>query len=287
MRRRTFVVSSAWLATLGGGRSWVGAAPPATVAAAGGPRTSGRSTLPLGRGWTTTGLLASVHATQAAAADGGHVYAVSSTHVARHDRRSGRLLAAATSPGTTHLNSGFVHDGRVYCAHSNYPAEPPESDVRVFDPATDTLAVHHVFRDPPGSLVWCATRGGNWWCCFARYHAANAGTVLVEYADGGFERECRRFTFPAAVVADWDGMSASGGMWDGETLLASHHHFQVLYRLAVPPAGTELSLVEAVACPFPGQGFASDPLTGGLVGIDRGRRCVMFAARERPAPLVR
>ncbi|NCY03121.1 MAG: hypothetical protein EBX36_09505, partial [Planctomycetia bacterium] len=71
MRRRTFVVSSAWLATLGGGPSRLAAAPPATVAeAGGGPRTSGRSTLPLGRDWTTTGLLASVHATQAAAADG-------------------------------------------------------------------------------------------------------------------------------------------------------------------------------------------------------------------------
>jgi len=252
------------------------AAEAATRAGAAPERT--RSTLPLAPGWTTTALLASPYATQAAAADERNVYAISSTHVARYDRHTGRLVATATCPGTTHLNSGFVHEGRVYCAHSNYPDEPPTSDVRVFDPATDTLAVCHVFRDPPGSLVWCATRNGTWWCCFAHYREANARTVLVEYADGGFERERRRFTFPAAVVADWDGMSASGGIWDGDTLLASHHHAMVLYRLALPAAGTQLVLEAALTCPFPGQGFAVDPLTGGLVGIDRGHRRVVFAA---------
>jgi hypothetical protein len=56
--------------------------------------------------------------------------------VATYDRGTGRLLATATAPGTEHLNSGFVHDGRLYCGHSNYPATPPESDIRVLDPET-------------------------------------------------------------------------------------------------------------------------------------------------------
>jgi len=64
-------------------------------------------------------------------------------------------------------------------------------------------------------------------------------------------------------------MSASGGIWDGDTLLVSHHHHKVLYRLKVPKDGKELELVEALASPFPGQGIATDPKTGGLVGIDR------------------
>ena len=265
---------SAVAAVLIAGAMLVGPAPAAPV---------DRSALPLAPGWTTTRLLASPHATQAAAADEESVYVVSSTHVARYDRRTGRLVTTATCPGTTHLNSGFLHAGRLYCAHSNYPHEPPESDIRVFDPAAGSLAVCHVFRDPPGSLVWCATRGDTWWCCFAHYRDANARTVVCEYAAGGFDRELRRFTFPGPVVADWDGMSASGGIWDGDTLLASHHHFPVLYRLALPAAGTELVLVEALACPFPGQGFAADPATGGLVGIDRGQRRVVFAAREPAA----
>jgi hypothetical protein len=235
------------------------------------------SSLPLGPGVTATRLLATPHATQAAAADEGFVYAISNTTVAQHDRASGRLVRLATEATTKHLNSGFVHEGKIWCAHSNYPALPHESDIRIFDPAMGALSVHHVFPDPPGSLVWCVIRDGRWWCCFAHYGAENGRTVLVEYEAGGFERERRRFTFPAEVVADWDDMSASGGIWDGETLLVSHHHFRVLYRLRLPASGTVLEFVEALHCPFPGQGIAADPLTGGLVGIDRSRPAVMFA----------
>lgn len=230
-------------------------------------------------GWSTTRLIVSPHATQAAAADERYAYAISNTTVAQYDRATGRLMQVGTAADAEHLNSGFVHEGRVYCAHSNYPAEPPESEIRVFDPATGTLSLFHRFEDPPGSLVWCVRRGGNWWCCFAWYRAENDRTVLVEYADGGLAREARRFTFPCEVVADWDGMSASGGIWDRDTLLVSHHHFPVLYRLAVPASGAELRLVEALGCPFPGQGIAADP-AGGLVGIDRARRRIVFAERE-------
>jgi hypothetical protein len=235
------------------------------------------SALPLEPGWTTTALLASPHATQAAAADERHVYAISSTTVAWYARPGGHLVGTATTPDTRHLNSGFIHAGKVYCAHSNYPNEPPESDIRVFDPATGQLEVFHRFEQPPGSLVWCVVRDGAWWCCFAHYGDRNADTLLVEYAPGGFDRAVRRFTFPPEVVADWDGMSASGGIWDGDTLLVSHHHFRVLYRLRLPEAGDRLELIEALDCPFPGQGFATDPATGGLVGIDRPRRRVVFA----------
>lgn len=232
-------------------------------------------------GLTATRLIASPHATQAAAADGRNVYAISNTTVARYDRCTGRLVASATTPSTRHLNSGFLHEGKVWCAHSNYPAQPHESDIRVYDPGNNTLSVHHEFQSPPGSLVWCVVRDGAWWCCFAHYGADNATTMLIEYEPGGFHRERRRFTFPPKVVADWDGMSASGGIWDGDTLLVSHHHFRVLYRLRLPAAGDVLELVEAVHCPFPGQGIAADRTSGGLVGIDRGRPAVVFAVWDR------
>jgi hypothetical protein len=248
------------------------------------------TSLPLAPGWTTCSLLASPHATQAAAADERHVYAVSSTTVAMYERDTGRLVVAATAPGTEHLNSGFLHEGRLYCAHSNYPRTPPESDIRVFDPATGRLELFHRFENPPGSLVWCVVRDGRWWCCFAHYGAENDRTVIVEYAPGSFTRELARYTFPRVVVADWDGMSGSGGIWDGDELLLSHHHFRVLYRLAVPLhggvleggalEGGALELVAAHSCPFPGQGFARDPRSGGLVGIDRDHRRVVFAVPE-------
>ncbi len=256
-----------------GSAAWADAAPPFLA-------DSATAALARRPGWTTTRLLASPHATQAAVADACYAYAISNTTVAQYDRATGRLVAIGTAADAKHLNSGYVHDGRIYCAHSNYPAEPPECEIRVFDPAAGTLETFHRFADPPGSLVWCVRREGNWWCCFASYREANDRTVLVEYADGGLERETRRFTFPAAVVADWDGMSASGGLWDADTLLISHHHFPVLYRLRLPEAGGELEFVEALRCPFPGQGIAADPATGGLVGIDRFRQRIVFAERE-------
>ena len=239
------------------------------------------SALPLVPGWALASSFPSPHATQAAAADDRFAYAVSNTHVARYDRATGTLAGSGTAPGTKHLNSAFVWKGKVYCAHSNYPKLPEESDIRVYDPAADTLAVFHTFAKPPGSLVWCVRdpADGFWWCCFAYYGKDNAKTFLAKM-DGDFQ-ELARWGFPKNVVADFDGMSASGGIWDGDTLLVSHHHFRVLYRLRLPKAGGALEFVEALACPFPGQGVAADPNTpGGLVGIDRTRRAVVFAHKK-------
>lgn len=235
------------------------------------------SKLTLKPGWKAVGDgLKSEHATQAAAATDKHVFAVSSTQVAMYDRQTGKLLAVSEGKAE-HLNSAFVWKGKVYCAHSNYPKKPETSEVRVYDPETNKLTVFHDFKDPPGSLVWNVHDCKNWWCCFAHYQADNAKTILVKMTDEF--KELQRWTFPKTVVDDWDKMSASGGIWEGETLLVSHHHFKVLYRLKLPKDGTELELVEALACPFPGQGIAADPKTGGLVGIDRGAKKVVFATK--------
>ena len=256
-----------------------------------------RTSLKPRNGWTTSRRLATPYATQAAAADADHLYAISSTTVARFGRVTGRLLDTATSPTAKHLNSGFLYNGRLYLAHSNYPNTPHKSDIRVYTPGSDTLEVYHTFPEPPGSLVWCIRRDGNWWCCFAHYGADNHQTCLVEYADGGLDQERRRFLFPTEVITDFDGMSASGGIWDGDTLLASHHHFAVLYQLALPAMDEppdRLILVETLHCPFPGQGFAIDlghrEMPGQrpwLVGIDRPGRAVVVARPDtgpNPSP---
>ncbi|HTN03657.1 hypothetical protein [Planctellipticum variicoloris] len=236
------------------------------------------SKLPLARGWIESATLKSEFATQAAAADERFTYAVSNTRVARYDRATGKLLGVGTAPDAKHLNSAFVWRGKIYCAHSNYPKTPEESDIRVYDPSDDSLQVFHTFEKPQGSLVWCIRDPAdrNWWCCFAHYQADNAQTILVRMDDDF--REQARWSFPEEVIADWDGMSASGGLWDGDTLLTTHHHFAVLYRLRLPETGPSLELVEALKCPYPGQGIAVDPVTpDGLVGIDRRKRLVVFA----------
>lgn len=247
------------------------------VAAATPPKASQLLTKP---GYTEVHRLPSPYATPAAVADANRLYAISNTTIATYERETGELLATASAETAEHLNSGYFHDGKIYAAHSNYPKMPHESDIRVFDPELNTLKVHHTFTDPPGSLVWCVRRDGRWWCCFAWYGDDNVRTVLIEYADDSFTTEVRRFRFPPEVVADFAGMSASGGIWDGDTILASHHHYPVLYRLRLPadPEVTVLELVETLACPFPGQGIAVDPATPGrLVGIDRGGRAIVVA----------
>jgi len=235
------------------------------------------SKLDLKPGWKAVGDgLKSEHATQAAAATDKHVFAVSSTTVAMYDRATGKLVAKSEEKAE-HLNSAFVWKGKVYCAHSNYPKKPETSEIRAFDPETGKLTVHHDFKDSPGSLVWNVHDGKNWWCCFAHYGADNAKTILIKMTVEF--KEVQRWTFPKKVVDDWDAMSASGGVWDGDTLLVSHHHYKVLYRLRVPKDGKELEFVEALACPFPGQGIAGDPKTCGLVGFVRWAKKVVFASK--------
>ncbi|MFO0930865.1 MAG: endonuclease [Gemmataceae bacterium] len=230
---------------------------------------------PQARGeYVTVGSLRSPHATQAAAADAATVYAVSSTTVARYDRATGKALGVSTGQAE-HLNSGFLWQGKLYCAHSNYPKRPHRSDLRVLDPATMRLEMYHTFADPPGSLTWAVRRGDAWWCHFAHYGRDNHRSVLVRYDDRW--REIGRWTYPKELVADWGSYSLSGGLWDGDSLLATGHDKKVIYRLRVPPTGRVVEVADVVRSPFPGQGIAADPNTGGLVGIDRDGGAVLFA----------
>jgi hypothetical protein len=51
--------------------------------------------------------------------------------------------------------------------------------------------------------------------------------------------------------------------------------------LQVPKEGDILEFVEALSCPFPGQGIAYDPVTQGLVGIHRPDKKILFAIKEK------
>src|SRR4051794_17287137 len=66
------------------------------------------------------GTLAAPEANQAAAADDRFVYAIGSAVIAKYDRATGERTAHSTG-SAHHLNSGFLWDGKLLCAHSNYP----------------------------------------------------------------------------------------------------------------------------------------------------------------------
>jgi hypothetical protein len=140
------------------------------------------------------------------------------------------------------------------------------------------LTTFHTFADPPGSLTFAVRREEHWWCHFAHYGRENHRSVLVRYDERW--REAGRWTYPAELVADWGAYSLSGGLWQGDHLLATGHDKRVIYRLKLPEQGRVMEVVEVLAAPFRGQGIAADPKTGGLVGIDRAKRQVLFASLD-------
>jgi dienelactone hydrolase len=79
------------------------------------------------------------------------------------------------------------------------------------------------------------------------------------------------------LIRDLGRYSLSGGIWHGDVLLVTGHDDPVVHALRLPEEGKVLQLLDRHPVPFSGQGFAHDPATGGLVGIDRAKKLVVFA----------
>jgi hypothetical protein len=142
------------------------------------------------------------------------------------------------------------------------------------------LKTFHDFGDSEGSLTWAVRYRDAWWCNFAFYGSENAKTYLARFDHEW--HETGRWRYPAEVIAELGTKSISGGVWLGNELLVTGHDERVIYRLRLPEKGDTLVLLAKERSPFPGQGIAHDPQTGGLVGIDRARKRVIFAERQEP-----
>src|SRR6185369_1547641 len=106
--------------------------------------------------------------------------------------------------------------------------------------------------------------------------ADNDATFLVKFDNTW--RELGRWTYPREVIRELGTYSLSGGIWWKESLLVTGHDDPVLFRLRLPERGTVLACIEKQSAPFTGQGIAVDPQTGGIVGINRPQRQIVFAA---------
>lgn len=228
--------------------------------------------------WKKTRAIAAPEAHQAAAAQGDFVYAIASRVVAKYDRASGRRISQSTGDAK-HLNSGLFWNGRLYCAHSNYPNKPERSQIMVLDPQTMRLSVFKDFGDSGGSLTWAIRRDGYWWCNFAHYGKDNQRTFFVKYDEKW--QELGRWTYPQSVIRQLGRYSLSGGIWSGTDLLVTGHDDPVLFRLRLPKSGSVLQFVDQQSAPFSGQGIAHDPVTGGLIGTHRARREIIIAESGR------
>jgi len=225
--------------------------------------------------WRVVREIDAPEAHQAAAADERFFYAIANRVVAKYDRETGTRVAVSTGPAE-HLNSGFLLEGRLYCAHSNFPKLPEKSEIKVLDTESMELTTFHDFGNFGGSLTWCLKKDGRWWCHFAKYGADNAGSFLVEFDDGW--KELRRFTWPADVIGRLGKNSLSGGVWQGEMLVVTGHDDPLLFRVRLPETGSVLQLIDTQTIPFSGQGIAADPVGGGLVGIQRKAKKLIVAA---------
>jgi hypothetical protein len=230
-------------------------------------------------------------ANQAVAVDSAHFYAIGNSAIGKYDKTTGRRVAGwkDETGRISHLNSGIVVDGALYCAHSNYPETPMVSSLEVFE----TGGMKHVrsipLPDGLGSATWVDRANGAWWVTFANYagKGGEAGrgperTTLVKF-DPQWQRQAS-WTFPPAVVTKWDGMSSSGGAWvEGRALYTTGHDARELYVLTLPASGTELLLREVVPFESNGQGIAIDGSDGLLYSIQRRTHEVLVSRLPRAA----
>ncbi|HEX4149534.1 MAG TPA: hypothetical protein VHY20_11120 [Pirellulales bacterium] len=226
--------------------------------------------------WRQTTFFPAAEAKQAAAADERFVYAITNRLIAKYDRSTFKRLAVSRGEAT-HLNSGFFWQGKLYCAHSNFPTKPEQSQLMVLDCDTMQLTPFKDFGNYGGSLTWAVRRGDHWWCNFAIYGDDNAQTFLVEFDDRW--HELARWTYPAELIGRIGKASLSGGIWLDHTLLVTDHDHPRLYALRLASEGRVLEFIAEQPAPITGQGIALDPLTGGMVGINRPDSRVVFFQR--------
>lgn len=230
-------------------------------------------------------------ARQGVAVDDEHFYVINNVRLTRHDKRSGKAQlqwdgVSATAGPLIHLDSGMIHDGRLYAAHSNYPNWPMTSSIEVWDSENLEHVVSHSFGVKLGSLTWLDYHQGSWWGTFANYDIVHDGmirpygetrnTVLVQFDEQFNIRQS--WTLPPALLDRMRPMSNSGGSWGGDGLLyLTGHDYPEIYVMQLPESGSQLRWVATVHVPgFNGQGIAWDRSIAGreLWGILRQEQLV-------------
>ena len=129
-----------------------------------------------------------------------------------------------------HLDSAMLMNGKIYCAHSNYPQWPMTSSVEIWDAGT----LEHV-----GS------------------YGHKVATQMVKMTPDF--RVVQAWVMPKAILDRFEEMSNSGGSWgpDGFLYLSGHDPAEI-YKMRLPKAGSVLELVEVLPMKIRGQGIAWD-----------------------------
>jgi len=220
-------------------------------------------------------------ANQAAAVDAEHFYGIGNFSLVKHRKDTGERVAewiGLRGGPIVHFNAGYVAEGRLILAHSNFPQLPMASSLEIHDAATLQPVASHSFGIRLGSLTWAVRRDGYWWACFANYNDSGTTpgfdqrwTHLGKFDDNWQMLES--WLFPPQVIATWGRSSSSGGDWGDDGLLyVTGHDAPELYVLRLPQQGVTLEYVTTIDVPFEGQAWAWDRGAKGeriIYGISR------------------
>jgi hypothetical protein len=223
-----------------------------------------------------------VEAHQGVAVDDTHFYAITNRAIGKYRKDDGsRAGGWEGDPGgpVKHLNAGLVLEGKLYCAHSNYPEMPPRSSVEIWDAATMEHLESIDVTDARGSLTWVVRRDGWWYACYAQYaktgDPADSRVVVLD-ADWEPVGELR---FPPEAVEKFGKSSSSGGSFGQRRhLFITGHDARELYVLDLPVTGDVLAWGATIPVSAPGQAFAWDRTAPGLIyAIDRKNKEVIVS----------
>lgn len=234
---------------------------------------------------------------QGVAVDDRYFYGIGNFLVGKYDKRTGERIGewiGLRGGSITHFNSGYVADGRLVIAHSNYPNLPMASSVETFDTtslapiATRSLGIQH------GSLTWAVRKDGFWWACFANYSDRgttpgldNRWSLFGKFNDDW--QLVESWIFPPQVLAAFHNSSSSGGDWgDDGCLYVTGHDARELYVLRLPKMGSTLDYVTTIDVPFEGQAWAWDRSEKRVIyGITRNSGEVVVAQIPELPPALR
>lgn len=205
-------------------------------------------------------------ARQGIAVDEKYIYVIDTKEIAKYNKRNFELDKKWNDENNRiiHLDSGVIINGKLYCAHSNYPGIPMTSSVEIWDVETLKHIESFSFGINWGSCTWIDYYDGYWWGVFAHYNKWKeesktdvSWTTLIKFNDNWQRLES--WVFPKEVLEKFGMMSNSGGSWGPDGLLyCTGHDAPELYALRIPSMGSVLELVDIVPINCTGQGIAWD-----------------------------
>ncbi len=226
-------------------------------------------------------------AKQGVAVDADFFYVINDHSITKHQKSDGKQVAAWQDQEgqLQHLNSGVVIEGKLYCAHSNYPESPMASSIEIFETTTLKHIGNHSLGILAGSATWVDYWNDSWWVGFAHYSGKGASegkdnrwTVVVKFDQAW--RQMESWLFPQPLLEKFAPKSNSGGSWGRDNLLyCSGHDKAELYLLKLPDKGFTLRHVGTIRVAFPGQGFAFDRTKEQtqVYGINRSEKLVVVS----------